>query len=344
MNNSSLICSILFETVTEKMERYNAICDELLEGVKDTVPLSVKKHVPGQKFRVLSLDGGGIKCIYQCALLKRIKQRFPDFFEKVDLITGLSASSLPCVAIQLGYDMDFVEHLMEVSSLETFKNESHIAGIAGHQFSNKFLRLMGTRLFGDKKIDELNRYCCVQSFLIDTGKDSPERKAKAMLYNNFGFEHYDKTLRDICLQSAAAPGYFNPVNEHVDGSVIVNNPLYLTFPLVVGSIKGLGIPKEDIVAVSIGSGYPTVPYYDIEQMADAGLVQWLIKLTDFIIFSRKEMGVVDSKLSLGDRYFRFEPRLPQEIEICDVKSIDQVKQMGEELDLSGLFSWIEREW
>ncbi|GAB1219968.1 hypothetical protein ENUP19_0047G0027 [Entamoeba nuttalli] len=334
---------ILFESNEERITRYGIIADELMKQIVYSKKLEKKEYHSGEKFRVLSLDGGGVKCIYQCVLLKRIIKEIPDFFDKIDLVTGLSASSLVSVSILLGLDMEFVIKVMEAVSLETFKNESHLAGIAGHQFTNKFLKVMGERLLGNLTINDLPRNCCIQSFLIDTGKDDTKRTSKAMLYNNFMKETYDKDLKNICLQSAAAPGYFDPLNNHVDGSLLVNNPFYLTYPLIIGE-NGLNIAKENIVALSIGSGYPTVPYYDIEQMGNAGLIQWLIKLSDFNIFARKEMGVAESRMMFKNNYFRLDPHLPIEVDIADAKNIEAIKVMGKEQNLDKVIEWIKNTW
>ncbi|ELP86571.1 hypothetical protein EIN_162050 [Entamoeba invadens IP1] len=337
---------IFYETAEEKMRRYEIVTDNLMKSLPKSQPLRSRKYNPGDSYHVLSLDGGGVKCIYQTILLRKIVTEIPEFFEKIDLIAGLSASSLICASILLGYDLNFIEKLMEVVSFETFKSESHLAGIAGHQFSNKFMKMLAERMFGDRKLSDLTRDCSIQSFLIDSGKYSNLnlRNSKAMLFNNFESKYkLDGYLRDVCLQSAAAPGYFDPLNNHVDGSVLVNNPFFLSYPLIIGEY-GMAIPKAQLVVLSIGSGYPNVPYYDIEEMGDAGLVQWLIKLSDFTIFARKEMAVTESKVILGERYHRLDPKLTTDVEICDSKNIPIVKQMAEEQDLSETLAWIKKYW
>jgi patatin-like phospholipase/acyl hydrolase len=58
---------------------------------------------PKSKFRILSLDGGGIRGILTIMLLQRIQQEVPDFLSKVDLIAGTSTGGIVALLLAAGY-------------------------------------------------------------------------------------------------------------------------------------------------------------------------------------------------------------------------------------------------
>lgn len=41
-----------------------------------------------KEFRILSLDGGGVRAIIQSTILARLLQRFPNLLNEIDLIAG----------------------------------------------------------------------------------------------------------------------------------------------------------------------------------------------------------------------------------------------------------------
>ncbi|ELP85656.1 ankyrin repeat-containing protein, putative [Entamoeba invadens IP1] len=301
------------------------------------------EYTKGKKFRVLSLDGGGVKCVYQCAVLKKISEKFPNFFNEIDLITGVSASSLPCAAICLGLDLETTQKMMEAMLYETFTREIHKAGIAGHQYSNKFLFVMGDQVFGNLKLEDVTKKMCIPSFLIDTGKNSEERESKIMAYNNFDGSEVPYSLTEVCIESAAAPGYFGSVDGHLDGGVIMNEPCGIVMPMILGEY-GLNVDKDDLVILSLGAGYPAAPYIPLENVFDAGVVKWMPHMPDLHIESRKFFVELEAKLMLGDRFFRLNPKLPHYVDLDDCKDMELIKEMGNSVDMTETFAWLERNW
>ena len=65
---------------------------------------------PKKKFRILSLDGGGIRGILTTILIQRIQQEVPEFMSKVDLIAGTSAGGLVGLMLAAGNYLAFTSH------------------------------------------------------------------------------------------------------------------------------------------------------------------------------------------------------------------------------------------
>jgi hypothetical protein len=67
-------------------------------------------------------------------------------------------------------------------------------------------------------------------------------------------ETYPYSLSAICIQSTAAPGYFGCVNNHLDGGVLINEPIGCCMPYVIGEY-GLNVDEKDIVKTVDEPGY-----------------------------------------------------------------------------------------
>ena len=76
-----------------------------------------------RKFKILSLDGGGMRGIYVSAILERLVQRFPTLLQEVDLIAGTSTGAILTALLATGYPPStctaiYRRHLADVFKLE----------------------------------------------------------------------------------------------------------------------------------------------------------------------------------------------------------------------------------
>ena len=58
---------------------------------------------PEHKFRILSLDGGGMRGIFVSVVLDRLVQRFPTLLQEVELVAGTSTGAILTALIAAGY-------------------------------------------------------------------------------------------------------------------------------------------------------------------------------------------------------------------------------------------------
>ena len=61
------------------------------------------ENVPSRPFRILSLDGGGVKGMFTLRILERLLVTFPNLIDEVDLIAGTSTGGLVALMIANGY-------------------------------------------------------------------------------------------------------------------------------------------------------------------------------------------------------------------------------------------------
>lgn len=254
-------------------------------------------------YRVLTLDGGGMRGLYSSTLLRAlarlIDQRFvkdePDLGLGFDMICGTSTGAILASALALGIPLTTVSDLY-------IKHGESIFPCSMPKPSHRldlYLWSLKYRKHSAAIRDRLKE--ALLEFLGDQTLDSVYKKrgialcipcVDAMNYQSWVFKtphnsnkHRDNnyTLVDVCMASTAAPIFFpiseqeNPDNKNnthyfVDGGLWANNPV------LVGLIEALGVVEHGrpIQVVSIGTcDQPSGDPCSI-QNPDWGVMQWKV--------------------------------------------------------------------
>jgi patatin-like phospholipase/acyl hydrolase len=234
-------------------------------------------------FRVLCLDGGGIRGAYTAAVLaywenalglhEKGRLRLVDHF---DLITGTSTGGILAIGLALG---------MKAADLQEFYEKRGPNIFGGGEGLNKWwhsIRHWFTSKFNQDALQRELQEAYASSPKGKTGRpqtewlDDPPCKLLVPAYNTeidrphlfrspYGrFVHTDKGHDPVivALSTAAAPTYFNPVQSRnsfatirtIDGGVWANSPVSLAIAEAVAELK---IPIERIRLLSIGTTHTT---------------------------------------------------------------------------------------
>lgn len=210
-----------------------------------------------QTFRILSLDGGGVRGVFQAAFLVRLAQQLPgpiaDYFQ---LIAGTSTGSIIGMGLALGIDPNRI--------LDSYKN------LAGKIF-NKWQITKTVAYLGNEPIYDQRKLKAPLLELFEN-KQLGQAKTKVLItassldrfrYRTFtnmpelGSVDHNLSAVDVVLASAAAPTYFKsyrPQGEnrsYVDGGLWANSPSLIA---VLAANRRLGIPFERIRLLSIATG------------------------------------------------------------------------------------------
>jgi hypothetical protein len=202
-------------------------------------------------FKILSIDGGGIKGLYSAGILKHIEEslqkktgdnnvRIVDYF---DLVCGTSTGGLIALAISLRKPMAEVCDFYEKHGARIFPSPSSLYRTFIRQtlfrgkYSDKYLKKVLQEFFGDHKLADSHSLLCIPSYDFTGGT-----------YAVFRFDHKEGNLNrhnklkyvDVALSTSAAPTYF-PLSQipeenntqYLDGGVWANNPT------MVGLIESL---------------------------------------------------------------------------------------------------------
>lgn len=285
-------------------------------------------------FKILSIDGGGIRGIYSAFILYRIEEEFNIHLHNYfDLIAGTSTGAIIAAAIACNIPIKEVTQLYQTRSAEIFakkpcwKLTKFLSKFFYSKFDSKNLEKILSEKFGDKTLKEVPRPLILPASNITTGN---VYISKSQYDESFVRDKYVK-VKDAVLASCLAPTYFNPlkINNHYlcDGGLWANNPSLLA---VIDAKRRFNQQLENIKILSIGTGLYKPEFTPKKHM---GLINgWERgKLVDFILSLQSQ--ATDNYLSLllnENQKFRINFESPVELPLDDNNSIEKLISKADE--------------
>lgn len=298
------------------------------------------------KIRILSLDGGGIRGIITCVILKYIEEQLQktdqpnakigDYFDLIGGTStgGLITSILLCpdnikkarFSVQEALDL-YAKRGDTIFDVSFWKHLLNPFGLFNEKISQKNLETQLKEVFGDLQLKDFIKPCLITSY------DITARKAKFFSSHEAGISIENFYVRDVCRATSAAPTYFEPAEIKslygqeftlIDGGVFANNPALcayaearkISFSTILNEPNKPDYPTiNDMIIVSIGTG-TVLKSYDADDFKNAGKIKWISPLIDILLSSNVE--TVDYHLkkmfeTLGPRnrqnYHRLMPSL-----------------------------------
>lgn len=186
-------------------------------------------------FKILCIDGGGIKGVFSAQVLSVFEEAFDTTVsEHFDLVCGTSTGGIIALGVAAGIPMKTIVEFYTDYGPQIFSQRwKTIFGewvlkvkqaIIKSKYSDKSLRSALESVFGDKKIGSSQNLLCIPAFNITDFKPRIFKKD----YGDLNKDD-EKTFVDVALATTAAPTYF-PIHEiddvqYVDGGLYANNPL-----------------------------------------------------------------------------------------------------------------------
>lgn len=235
-----------------------------------------ERQWPGERKRLLALDGGGIRGIITLEILARMEEVLgagndsfvlADYF---DYIAGTSTGAIIAAALSLGHRVQEIQNLYRELAPQIFRKRFLPARIRSLYKDHGLSRQLEGFLGQDATLgsDEIRTLLLVVMHRIDTDSIWPLSNNTRAKYNdrsrpdcNLDF-HLSKVVRG----SAAAPVYFMPETIPIgateanfeDGGVTpFNNPALLLFEMATSPRYCLGWPEgaDRLLLVSVGTGF-----------------------------------------------------------------------------------------
>lgn len=195
----------------------------------------------GKTFKILSIDGGGIKGLYSAQVLSRFEDIFnTKISDHFDLICGTSTGGIIALAASAKIPMSNVVNLYDNDGpkifSQWFKYKMPLCGgnpgnfilkikqsLFCSKYSGKHLEKALKREFKDMTLKESNNLLCIPAYNITTATPRVFKKDYDTLTEDSG-----KTYVEVALATAAAPTYL-PIraindNEYIDGGLWANDP------------------------------------------------------------------------------------------------------------------------
>ncbi len=229
-----------------------------------------------KKFRVLSLDGGGIRGIFPAVILSEIEKELKSkgvknwqIYQNIDLIFGTSTGGILALALSLGIPAEEIKNLYFNNAEKIFGNKKgFLKCIKNSSHDRKSLQSLLIEVFSKyhtnetPKLKDCKVAVGVSIYDLSIGKPSVLKSS----YHSRFTRDPNLPLLDAALSTSAAPTYFDPYSgemykdgkgdvlqfkNKVDGGVWANNPSLIA---LIEAQKAFNNSLENINLLSIGTG------------------------------------------------------------------------------------------
>ncbi|MCP1850286.1 MULTISPECIES: CBASS cGAMP-activated phospholipase [unclassified Bradyrhizobium] len=254
----------------------------------------------GRPFRILSIDGGGIRGVFPAAFLAELESRFlggASIANHFDMIAGTSTGGI--IALALAHGMTAREAL----NIYLERGERIFPPAVGLGKVSRALRWLFRpkhnqpalneellRIFGDKVLDDAITRLVIPSF--------EGRHGEPFLYKTPHHPDYQKDrhkkFAHVALHTTAAPSYYPGVED--DGYVMIDGGIWANNPVMNALVDALAcfIAREDVRILSLGTGEST---FTVDERArNGGIKDWAF-LRSFNAAARAQ-----SRNALGQAY------------------------------------------
>jgi len=305
-------------------------------------------------YRVLSLDGGGIRGLITVILMQRLNQE-PDlenWLASVDLIAGTSTGGLLALAIAKDLDLQVIRDLYENKGDEVFDDSwlddvLDLGTLIGAQYHTKNLSRELRKILGSTTLGELSKHVLITSFDLDNEAPDPSQRSwKPKLFHNLPGDGNDDSwlAYEVGLYTAAAPTYFPAVDGFIDGGVYANNPSMCALAQTQDSRNAFIPPLSDVILLSLGTGLSLT--YITGKNLDWGVAQWAKPLISLMLDGVGGIADYQCKQILGNQYHRLAPKFPVgvSIQMDEVKRIPEMVSFASSVAIDDTAAWLKQNW
>lgn len=289
----------------------------------------------GRLFRILSIDGGGIRGVFPAAVLAELENRFlggGSIANHFDMIAGTSTGGIIALALAHGMTaqqalkiyLDRGEHIFPPAA-GLGRVSRALRWLFKPKHNQSALKDELLRIFGDKVLDDAITRLVIPSF--------EGRHGELFLYKTPHHPDYQKDrhkrFAHVALHTTAAPSYYPGVEDDgyvmIDGGIWANNPV---MNALVDVLACFDIARDDVRILSLGTGESTFTVG--ERARNGGIKDWAF-MRSFNAAARAQ-----SRNALGQAYLLVGKNNVTRIDVPESNSpiaMDDVSRSVRELPL-----------
>ena len=238
---------------------------------------SPNKWPQDQDFRILSIDGGGIKGIFPASFLGQLESYYlkgQSIVNYFDLICGTSTGGIIALGLGSGLTASEISKLYIEKGKDIFQTKHRILKKWRQYFHSPYktnnLESVLKEIFREKKLKSSQVRLCIPSF---EGHYSEVYVFKTPHHLDFKRDG-EETMVKVALSTASAPTFFKPFKDKgytfVDGGVWANNPCMIG---LVEALSSFDVSRRNVKILSIGCG--ETPYIVKNKMiSNGGIWHW----------------------------------------------------------------------
>ena len=271
-------------------------------------------------FRILSIDGGGIRGIFPAGVLADFEASLGhgcSIADHFDLAAGTSTGGIIALGLGAGKSAREIRDLYMHRGAQIFPPVwDNAVGRAWKAFRDNIVNLgvyrcnkfalervldefLGERILGKSTLRHV-----IPSF---DGRFSEVFIFKTRHHSDYAND-WRRKMQEIALATSAAPTLYRSLDTGgyrlIDGGIWANNPVMLA---VIEAMIAYDVPRERIKVLSLGCGHD--PFYVTRQMAGGGLWHWR-KAIGAAMHAQALAATSQARLLLGpNNVVRIDPNL-----------------------------------
>lgn len=236
-----------------------------------------------RRFRILSIDGGGIRGVLPATVLAEFERRHlngQSIGDHFDLITGTSTGGIIGLALAIGLPASHIRNLYIEHGSEIFppsgkrwqrirKGLRFVRSLRHYQYEREPLERLLRQAFDAKLIGDANRRLCIPSFDGFTEVNV----FKTPHHPDFKMD-WKEEMVTVALATSAAPTFFSiykhGTRQFADGGVWANNPIMIG---LVDALTCYDVDRSQVDILSLGCGESEM-YVTEKQVKLGGLWHW----------------------------------------------------------------------
>jgi patatin-like phospholipase/acyl hydrolase len=308
------------------------------------------------KYKILSLDGGGIRGVISAILLERLEKAISGFITSLDLVAGTSTGGILALGLAHGLSPTnlkslYIERGKAIFSHSLWDTLLNVGKVLGAEYSSSNLAAELQQRFGETTtLQDLGKKVVITAFDLDN--QHPEKRTwKPKIFHNLEGEGSDgqQLVYKVGLYTSAAPTYFPSADRFVDGGVYANNPSMVALAQTQDRRYYADPPNlQDIVLLSLGTG-GTLEFIAGDNL-NWGYGQWIWQRRILSMIMDGAIGVADYQCRqiLANRYYRLNPIFPAgqsfPLDAVEPEEIQALIEVAEGVSLTEVTTWLETQW
>lgn len=280
-------------------------------------------------FRVLALDGGGIKGVFSASVLASFEEMIgAPLGEYFDLIVGTSTGGIIALGLGMGMPASEILSFYERSGPAIFDKPSGFVGrVRRAKYDSQSLADALNEVFGERLLGEARTRVVIPATNLETGQVHVFKTAH---HERFERDFKERVV-DVALATAAAPTYFRThrlpaATPLIDGGVWANNPMG------AAAVEALGVldwPRGSVKLLSVGCT-ETAPTIKDGKPSGLGLSGWARHLVSTFMNAQSSASIGTATLLLGhDNVHRISRTVGANRYTLDgIKEIESLKGLG----------------
>lgn len=284
-----------------------------------------------QSFRVLALDGGGIRGAYAAAVLAAFENSLgKSVVDHFDLITGTSTGGIIAIALALGVSAKRVLDFYTTRGPEIFCSKRwHRAArvmraLRRPRYPNSSLKAALTEVLGEQMFGASKCRLAIPAYDVTSNNVHVFKTAHQERFRS----DYKRRAVEVALATTAAPTYF-PMTTTTAGEQLIDGGVWANCPAMVGIAEALeaGARLDSIKVLSVGTLGEARTF---SKMARGGGLFQYRDIVSLLMDAQTRSALAQARLLLRERLFRIDQMVqPGLFALDDARGLADLIALGQ---------------